>query len=235
MGWWGPYKWPYKWVTEVITLLTEVTTPFITDRGPPCKLPFKINVDMKLAILTLYILNSWLSYFQSTKKKSLPNKFPQIQCVYILHVIRVLIQNHDTCLKKNICIPPTTGSRYPKNPFSMCLFRRTNHHPWMGWLVGGSCHLNSSDPNHQPWRYRIPNGRMTWRSPGFFLGEKKLGFKQRNSSKHNQEKTWKKGRCQEANLIRVVPKNIKIANFPKKNSPTGFQGHIPLHTHTKKK
>lgn len=30
---WGdkPYKWPYKWVSEAITLLTEVTTPFITD------------------------------------------------------------------------------------------------------------------------------------------------------------------------------------------------------------
>ena len=35
---WGynPYKWPYKWVTEVITLLIGVITPFIAGRGPPC-------------------------------------------------------------------------------------------------------------------------------------------------------------------------------------------------------
>ena len=30
------YKWPYTWVTGVITLLMEVITPFIIDRGPPC-------------------------------------------------------------------------------------------------------------------------------------------------------------------------------------------------------
>ena len=36
---WGynPYKWPYKWVTEVITLLIGVITPFRTGRGPPCR------------------------------------------------------------------------------------------------------------------------------------------------------------------------------------------------------
>ena len=32
-----PYKWPYKLVTGVITLLIGVITPFITGRGPPCK------------------------------------------------------------------------------------------------------------------------------------------------------------------------------------------------------
>ena len=33
----NPYKWPYKWVTGVITLLIGVITPFITGRGPPCR------------------------------------------------------------------------------------------------------------------------------------------------------------------------------------------------------
>ena len=28
-----------KWVTGVITLLMGVITPFITDRGPPCREP----------------------------------------------------------------------------------------------------------------------------------------------------------------------------------------------------
>jgi len=31
------YKWPYKWVTGVITLLIGGITPFINDRGPPCR------------------------------------------------------------------------------------------------------------------------------------------------------------------------------------------------------
>ena len=30
-------KWPYKWVYWVITLLTEVITPLVTRRGPPCR------------------------------------------------------------------------------------------------------------------------------------------------------------------------------------------------------
>jgi len=33
------YKWRYKWVTGVITLLIGGITPFITDRGPPCRPP----------------------------------------------------------------------------------------------------------------------------------------------------------------------------------------------------
>ena len=32
------YKWGYKWVTEAITLLIGVITPFTTGRGPPCRI-----------------------------------------------------------------------------------------------------------------------------------------------------------------------------------------------------
>ena len=37
----APYKWHCKWVTEVMTPLIgvrTVITPFVTSRGPPCKM-----------------------------------------------------------------------------------------------------------------------------------------------------------------------------------------------------
>ena len=33
----NPYKWPSKWATGVITLVIGIINPFITGRGPPCR------------------------------------------------------------------------------------------------------------------------------------------------------------------------------------------------------
>jgi len=61
----------------------------------------------------------------------------------------------------------------------------------MGWLVGGSFHLNFSDPNHQPWRIPSFQPDPQWEDDmeiSKFFGGKKLGFKKRNQGNITKKK-----------------------------------------------
>ena len=58
----NPYKWPHKWETGVVTLLLGVITPFITNKGPPCR---KMTFLLEGMIFRFPAKGGWLAFFPS--------------------------------------------------------------------------------------------------------------------------------------------------------------------------
>lgn len=152
-------------------------------------------------------------------------------CLYILHLIRVFIQNHDMCLKK------TSASLQPRYPgISKPIFNVSfsqNQPPSLdgsGWLVSFSSQLFRSksstlaDSVFPQWEDDMEISK--------FFGEKELGFKKRNQGNITKKKKGKHAR-------KLVPRNIYVANFPKKwvqpdSRAIYHSTHTHTHTYTKK-